>query len=431
MEREISVSSGSFAIGWRQVASGFVLLACVATITSSYSVIVVPIAAEFKPSRAVMGLAMTGISGVSAILAPFLGALMDRISLRYMMITGALFLSAGFAALTLAQTFTQILITYAVLIAPANVLIGPVAITVLLSRWFVNRRGAALGIAIAGVAMGGVVFPPIIQGLLDNFDWREAMRYYAVLILVLTVVSAGLVVNRPAEKGLHPDGADFDPVKAVGAKPPLSVREILLDPAFWLIVIMVAVVTSGMKGMVTNLAPLAIDQGITPSMAAWLVTAYAGMGFISKLGFAVVADRINLRYLAVISLFGFGIGMLGMTQAQLGFWAIAAAVGLIGLFGGMMVPLESMLGARVFGRDAVGRAVGLLSMVLLVFLMSTPPLFGLIFDLTGSYAGIFYVFGGLAILMTLVVPYVRMQARDAVEPEDAETATIQAAPTTA
>lgn len=399
-------------MGWRQVASGFVLLACVATITSSYSVIAVPLAAEFKPSRAVLGLAMTVISGMSAILAPFLGGLMDRASLKRMMLLGSAFLAGGYLALTFAQTFTQVLLVYALLIAPANVLLGPVAVTVLLSRWFVNRRGTALGIAIAGVAMGGMIFPPVIQAFLDNFPWREGMRLFAVVILVLTSVAAALVVSRPGDRGLHPDGAASDPVKAAGSRPPMSVWAILRDPAFWLIVIMVAVVTSGMKGMVTNLAPLAIDEGVKPTTAAYLVSIYASCGFISKLFFAGIADRMNLRYLAVTSLVGFGIGMLVLTQAQLGFWLIAMGVGLVGLFGGLMVPLESMLGARVFGRDAVGRAVGLLSMVLLVALMSTPPLFGLIFDLTGSYSGIFYTFGGLAMLVTLVVPYVRMHARD-------------------
>ena len=47
---------------------------------------------------------------------------------------------------------------FGLLIAPANVLIGPVAATVLLSRWFADLRGRAIGIAIAGIAAGGLVF---------------------------------------------------------------------------------------------------------------------------------------------------------------------------------------------------------------------------------------------------------------------------------
>ena len=416
---EVGVASKGFAIGWRQVASCFVLLACVATITTSFSVIAVPLAAEFKPSRAVLGLAMTVISGASAVLAPFLGGFMDRSSVKRMMLTGAVLLSGGFAALTLAQTFNQILLVYGLLIAPANVLLGPVAATVLLSRWFVKRRGAALGIAIAGVAMGGILFPPIIQGFLGSYPWREALRMFALMILALTLIAAALVVNSPAIKGLHPDGLDTEPARMPGSQVPLSVRAILTDPAFWLIVMMVAVVTSGMKGMVTSLAPMAIDQGVKPAAAALLVSVYATCALFAKLFFAGIADRINLRYLAVISLAGFAGGMLVLTQAQLGYGLIAAGVGVVGLFGGLMVPLESMLGARVFGRQAVGRAVGLLSMVLLFALMATPPLFGLIFDLTGSYRGIYYTFGGLALLATLLVPYVRFHARDVEDPEGA------------
>ena len=407
--------SGSFAIGWRQVASGFVLLACVATITSSYSVIAVPLNAEFKPSRAVLMLAMTVLSGVSALLSPLLGGLMDKTSLKRMMLTGAVLLSAGYATLTLAHSFTQVLWVYALLIAPANVLLGPVAVTVLLSRWFVKRRGTALGIAIAGISMGGILFPPVIQGFLDAFPWREAMRLFALVILALTAFAAAIVIDDPAARGFQPDGAAGSSASAAppAKRPQLSVGKIMGDPVFWLIVVMVAVVTSGMKGMVTNLAPLAVDQGITPTAAAYLVSIYASCSLVAKLVFASVADRINLRYLAVTSLLGFAAGMLVLTQARLGYGLIAGGVGVVGLFGGLMVPLESMLGARVFGRDAVGRAIGLLSMVTMVALLSTPPLFGLIFDLTGSYSGIFYTFGGLAVLATLVVPYVRFHARDA------------------
>jgi MFS family permease len=373
-------------------------------------VVAVPLSAEFKPSRGVLLLAMTVVSGVSALLAPFLGTLMDKTSLRRLVMLGAGLLGAGFAALSLVQSFAQVLVVYAVLIAPANVLIGPVAVTVLLSRWFVNRRGTALGIAISGVAMGGIVFPPVIQAFLDAFPWREALRYFALVILAATLLAAVLVVDRPADRGLHPDGAARDPEATARRSPPFSVWKILGDPAFWLIFLMVGVVTSGMKGMVTNLALLGKGQGFTPTAAAFLISTYAGCGFVSKLGFAAVGDRMNLRYLAATSLLGFAAGMLMLTQPQLGYGFVAAGVGMIGLFGGLMVPLESMLGARVFGTGAVGRAVGLLSMALLVLLLSTPPLFGKIYDVTGSYSGAFYIFAGLALAATLITPFVRLHA---------------------
>lgn len=407
-----------FGVGWRQVVICFLLLAATGMIASTYSIIAVPLAAEFKPSRSVLMLAMTVLSGTCAVLAPFVGSLMDRVPLRPMMIAGGLFLGAGYAALSFAASFTQVLLIFSLLIAPANVLIGPVAATVLLSRWFAKRRGRAVGIAIAGISAGGFVFPMIIQGLLNAYEWREAVRLLGVVLLLWTVPAALLVVGRPAERGLHPDGADTDPVtsqpvgqSAGAAAPTVSAMEVLRDPAFWLICLFAAVVTSGMKGMVTNLAPLAIDNGVKAKDAAYLVSVYAGCGFIAKLTFAMLSDRFGPRLLMFLSLAGFAGGMALLTQASGGYASIALGVGMIGLFGGMMVPLESFMAPRVFGQQIVGKAMGMISGTILIALLATPPLFGWIFDLTGSYNGIFIFFAGLALVTIFAVPYLRMHPR--------------------
>jgi predicted MFS family arabinose efflux permease len=406
--------TANFGIGWRQVGSAFLLLAAISFIASGYSVVAVPLGQEFHPSRMVLMLAMTVLSGVSALLAPFLGNLMDRVSLRALMTLGALMLAAGYAALSFAADFNQVLIIFGLLIAPANVLMGPVATTVLLSRWFVKRRGTAIGIAVAGVAMGSVVYPPIVQFLIDHYPWREAFRLLALVLLVGALPAALLVVNRPADRGLHADGAATDPLLGQaerGEAGKISARAILTDPSFWLAAAIVAIVTSGMKGMITNLAPVVMDQGFKARDAAWLISLYGGCGFVAKLAFAAVADRLGLRPLLFVSLIGFAAGMAFLTQAAAGFPAILTGVALIGLFGGIMVPMQSLLVPKIFGERVVGRAMGLMSMVMLCALLASPPLFGRIFDVSGSYMAIFLTFTVLAALAMLMVPYLRLHPR--------------------
>jgi sugar phosphate permease len=298
----------SFTVGWRQVGVCFLLLSASGMIASTYSIVAVPLAKEFQPSRMVLMLAMTVLSGTCAVLMPLLGTLMDRVSVRKLMVAGGLLLAAGYAAISLASTFIQVLVIFGLLIAPANVLIGPVATTVLLSRWFADRRGRALGIAIAGIAAGGFVFPMIIQALLDAHQWRDAMRLLGLVLLAWTIPAALLVIGRPSDRGLNPDGApqSSDLARAELAKEPISAREVLTDPAFWMVAATVAIVTSGMKGMVTNLAPLAIDNGIEASDAAFLISIYAGCGFVAKLSFAALADRLGPRALKFTALAGFG-----------------------------------------------------------------------------------------------------------------------------
>lgn len=406
--------SASFAVGWRQVCASFMLLAAAGMIAGTYSIVAVPLAQEFQPTRTVLMLTMTVLSGVCALLSPFFGALMDRVSLRTLMIAGGLLLSAGYTGVSLATNFNQVLIIFGVLIAPANVLIGPVAVTVLLSRWFAKRRGRALGIAIAGISAGVFFFPMIIQGLLNAHEWREALRLLALILVGWTIPAACLVINRPSDRGLNPDGEAQPPemTREELAKAPFSARAVLTDPSFWMIAATIAIVTSGMKGMITNLAPLAIDNGVTASKAALLVSVYAGCSFVAKLNFAALADRLGARVLMFASLLGVAAGMACLTQAALGYGVIALGVGIIGLFGGLMVPTESYLAPRVFGQRAVGRAMGLLTGVILLALLSSPPVFGLIFDLTGSYNGIFWTFCGLSLAALFWLPAIRMHPRE-------------------
>ncbi len=404
-----------FAIGWRQVGIGFVLLATVSMIASCYSVIAVPLLSEFHPTRFVLGLAMLVLSGVSALLSPFLGNLMDRSSLRWMLLLGGGLIAAGYAGLSLATDFTHVLIVFGLFIAPANVLLGPMAVTVLLSRWFSKRRGLAIGIAIAGVATGSIVYPIIIQALLNHFAWREAFQVFGLVLLAVTIPAALLVVNHPHDRGLHADGATEDSAmfKAARDAPRISAVEVLSDPTFWLAAAVFAVVTSGMKGMITNLSPMALDNGVSATAAAGLISVYGTAGLIAKGGFAVLSDRLNPRILMFASLAGFAAGMTMLTQAHFGYGAIFTGVCLIGLFGGMMVPMQSLLMPRIFGEHVVGKAYGLMSGVMLLALMTTPSLFGYIYDVTGSYAAIFVTFAGLALVVMLAVAAMRLYPRGA------------------
>ena len=408
-----------FGAGWRQVIACLLMMAAGAMVTSGYGVIAVPLSEEFGPSRMVLMLTMTIMALGSGLLSPMLGALADRSSLRLLMGLGAGLIVAGFVALSFATSFAQVLIIYGLFMAPANVLVGPMPATVLLTRWFVKRRGTALGFAIAGVSLGGAAYPPIAQALLDNFDWREALRLLALVVALSTLPMVFFVANSPAEKGLYPDGADAAPETTLAdtRMAEFSLRGLLSDPTFWILGAIFGLVMSGMMGMATNLVPLAVDEGIEPSSAAFLISIYAGCGLLAKLIFAAVADRLTPRQLILISLTGFAAGMACLIGAEAGYWMIALGVGLIGLFGGVMVPLQGLLVPRIFGQSVVGRITGILSLVVLCALLSTPPMFGLIYDLTGNYDAIFTAFAGLAIVIMLLVPHLRLHPKEAVVPE--------------
>jgi MFS family permease len=300
--------------------------------------------------------------------------------------------------------------------APGNVLVGPMPAMVLLSRWFVSRRGTAIGFAVTGVSLGGFAYPPVAQLLLDNFAWRDALRLLAGVVALFTLPAVIFVVSRPAELGLHADGVDAEPEAQLAGAAPFSLRGLLTDPTFWILGAIFGIVMSGMMGMVTSLMPLALDEGIDAGAAALLISIYSGCGFIAKLFFAAVADRLAPRHLLLIGIAGFAVGMACVIGAEAGYWMIALGVGLIGLFGGLMVPLQGLLVPRIFGQHVVGRITGIISVAVLCVMLVTPPIFGLIYDLTGNYDAIFLAFTLLAVSLMLLVPYIRMQPKLAAAP---------------
>ncbi len=396
-------------LGWRQVWVCFVALSTSGMIASTYSLLAVPLAEEYQPTRAVLMLAMTVLSGTCALLSPLLGSLMDRVAVRWLLLAGSCSIGLGYAALSLTTEFYQVLIIYGLLIAPANVLLGPMLASVLLSRWFEHSRGRAIGFAVAGISVGAFCFPMIIQWLLDSYDWRPAVQYLGLILTLWSVTTAVLVIDRPQHKGLWPDGAAAPAASSNShyGNTSFKLTRLLAMPAFWAIVGTVAVVTAGMKGTITNLAPMVMDAGITASQAAPLISIFAACSFVAKISFAAMADRIGPHTLMACSLLGFAAALACLTQAQLGYSIIVIGVALLGLAGGLMLPMEAYLVPKVFGKQVVGRAMGVLTGVILVVMLCTPPLFGFIFDVSGSYQGIFWFFMAAAVLALALVPAIK------------------------
>jgi MFS transporter, OFA family, oxalate/formate antiporter len=100
-------------------------------------------------------------------------------------------------------------------------------------RWFVRRRGLAVGLASAGGSLGTFVLPPLAHWLVSGLGWRRAYLVFGAA-LFLTLAGVALVMRRdPESVGLHPDGVAAP--AAAGALHGGTVREAVRAPAFWLL----------------------------------------------------------------------------------------------------------------------------------------------------------------------------------------------------
>ncbi len=397
--------------GWWQVIVCLLLQGISgATIASAFSVVAIPLGEAFEASRMTVMLAMSCVALVTGLLSPVIGPLMDRHSLRNVMALGAVILAAGFVAISFTTSIYQVLAIYGLLLAPANIMLGPMAASVLLSRWFVRKRGRALALGAMGISLGGFFIPPLMQFLFDQFDWRTAFLYIAGFSFLLTVPAIILlVVNHPTEKGLYPDGSDTPPeVTTRGtASANLTTKSLVSDSTFWIITLCFGVILYGLKGVLSNLVPLAMDVGITGEMAALLISVYSGCSFTGKIVFAALADKFNLKVVLAVGLIGFICGLCAFWQAEAGYGVLVAGSILLGLAVGGLIPLQAMMIANAFGQSSVGRVIGLVTLAGLPLNFAAPPLFGFAFDFTGSYDPAVIGFIVVAILALILLPKIR------------------------
>ena len=113
-----------------------------------------------------------------------------------MMAFGATLLTIGFLLYSRIQSITHMYVLHC-LFSLVLVSSGLIMAVMLVSHWFVAKRGTAIGIALVGTSLGGIFFPQVGTWLITNFGWRKAMMWEAVfpIILLLVVVTGRFLLH--------------------------------------------------------------------------------------------------------------------------------------------------------------------------------------------------------------------------------------------
>jgi sugar phosphate permease len=267
-----------------------------------------------------------------------------------------------------------------------------------LTRWFVRRRGTAIGFAMVGISVGGFVLAPVVGLFIDQFGWRTAFVFLGVLVWVLALPVTLLVMKgSPAELGLLPDGdapggavapephdrpADADSPSAAQEGWPLGAA--VRTRAFFWIATTFFLGPVAQMGMLQHQYPLLVEAGISEAMAPTAVGVTAGLGGLGKLSFGRISEALPFHY-AVMLCFGLqALGVLVLFNADsiVMVWTYVAIFGFA--MGGVIVLLPLVVG-HFFGLTAFGVIMGTLSLILALGNASGALLSGLIHDFFGSY----------------------------------------------
>ena len=296
----------------------------------SYGVFFKAIAAEFGDSRLGVSLGLTVTSAVGAIAAPLVGRALDRFPLRRVIGVGAVFMALGFLGLSQVRTPLEFYLVLGLFIGFGASSMGNLATSKLVANWFERRRGMALGIAATGVSLSGVIMPFVTAALIEAYGWRQGFLLYGVFTLVVVVpVVLRMIISKPEDVGLHPDGASQASIMATqGNQPPrVSMRDVVRDRNFWAVVGTFGLAFCAMSATLTHMVPRLTDMGHALTTASLVMSLCAGLGVVGKLSFGVLADRLPLRRVLWLILVVQFVGQLVMyTNDTLWVFALGAAI---------------------------------------------------------------------------------------------------------
>ena len=112
---------------------------------------------------------------------------------------------------------------------------GPIPHQIIISQWFRKRRGTAMGVLYVGVGLIGFLGSFIVKPLAEKLNFHAALMIMGGMLLLAWPLAIFVHRDRPAEKGLFPDGADTPPAE-ISAQPH-SFRYLVGRYSFWLLVL--------------------------------------------------------------------------------------------------------------------------------------------------------------------------------------------------
>lgn len=397
---------------------GWVILACACCAgfarqgpaVATLSIFVAPMTGDFGWSRTALSGAVSLGGVMAALLSPLIGPMLDRQGARVMLCAAVLVTGSACMLLSLTQS---LLMFYAFFCIARMNFAGPFDIGIYgaLNSWFVQRRGVANAIVNLAQMAGLVALPLIAHIAIAGHGWRAGWLAVGATVLIVGFVPSWLfMVRRPEDVGLVPDGAaPAMPAAETGSpaspmqfvEPSFSRSQALRTPAFWLLSLYTMAVFPVQAGISLHQAPHLIERGLSPAVAATVVSTFSFAAALAGLGFGLIARRIGVR--VGLALPGLGLGtaallMIGIATPEQGY--LAAAFFGIGI-GGVITVLP-LAWADYFGRASFGAIRGVALTMQVTAQAAGPLISGALRDLTGSYTVPFACFAALSFVSVLM-----------------------------
>src|SRR5512132_1972828 len=305
---------------WWRVVGGLMMNLALGSLYA-WSVFVAPLEKEFGWTRANTSSVYTWAIVVFALSFILAGRLQDKYGPFRVSLVGCILLTVGFFLSARTTSLTYLIVCFGILVGIGNGFGYATPIPVM-AKWFPDKRGLAVGLAVAGYGGGSAIFGPLANlKLIPTYGWRTTFIVLGIIFFVMTLIGALLLKNPPV--GYRPPGwAPAPAAKAAATTHEFTPGETLRTPAFYFMWVAYACGTFAGLMVISQLVPFAKDVGLTEVAGTTLLVVGAAGNAGGRILSGWLSDavgRLNvLRLMIAISAVGMPILYL-VGDAQLTF----------------------------------------------------------------------------------------------------------------
>ena len=358
---------------------------------NSFGIFLNPITEGMGWTREAVSLGLSIRSLGMALMAPFAGKMIDRFGAKPVMASGTLVLGLALVAASRVTQLWQLYIIF--FIAGAGLICATMIPTsLIISNWFVSKRGTAMSAAFVGTGVGGAVMSPVANWIIIKHGWQTAFMLCGGVIALVVVPLILLVIHdRPSDIGLEPYRDAADPEETAEDEWGVGVKEAFTTSSFWLIAAIMFIVALIANGIHNHCPAFLTDIGHSPERAAYVWSTVMFVMIFGKLAFGPIADKWGAKkaIAGVFVIFTISILVLMLSRPYLIALAFAC---LYGFACGGPLTLYALLTVGNLGIKNFGSIYGNLVIAGAIGSAIGPYVAGMVFTRMGTYLPIFSAF---------------------------------------
>ena len=337
----------------------------------------------------------------TAVFAFIAGIIIDRVGVRALMISGMFLLSATFYFYAQSDSLADM---YVIHIFQGMVLSmsGMVINVVLISKWFNDNRGLAIGVLLAGTSVGNGIFPQINTYLLtiSDGDWRQVMIWLALIPLAYIPLLFAFIKEKPEDVAVKEDNQTSNDFKASSIEGGFTLQQTLRSANFWFLSVMAFCTFYSILAMIGHVFLMLDGEGYSRQISATGVSIIFIGGFIGKVISGKLAEMIGRKIVLVGGVAMMLLGSLLIVSSIFYKNPLLIWIGLT-LYGtgwGGLYTLIQLLVADLFGLIAIGKIMGVINIIDTIGGGLGPIITAVIYDSTQNYLLPFLVISALLVI---------------------------------